>query len=103
MQDKDWTCKKCTLVNVPAMLACAACGGSKLRSISSIEETTLKKGEFWSCVKCTLKNSLSDNICGACKTPRNMTNPGNNLVNILLFLRLAFLLYSENLHSFFGS
>ncbi|XP_021707581.1 calpain-D isoform X2 [Aedes aegypti] len=76
MQDKDWTCKKCTLVNAPTALACAACGGSKLRSISSIEETTLKKGEFWSCGKCTLKNSLTDNICGACKSQRNITNPG---------------------------
>lgn len=85
MQDKDWTCKKCTLVNAPTMLACAACGGSKLRSISSIEETTLKKGEFWSCVKCTLKNSLSDNICGACKSPKNVTNPGNNLINTISY------------------
>lgn len=67
----NWTCKKCTLVNVSTTLACIACGGSKLRSICSIEETTLRKGEFWSCTKCTLKNSLSNTTCAACKSQRS--------------------------------
>ncbi|XP_055621619.1 calpain-D isoform X2 [Toxorhynchites rutilus septentrionalis] len=75
MPDHEWTCKKCTLVNNPAVLACIACGGSKLRSICIVQETTLKKGEFWSCIKCTLKNSLVDSICGACKSSRTTNYP----------------------------
>lgn len=46
------------------------CGGSKLRSITSVEDLTLRKGEFWSCSQCTLKNSLATHTCSACKAPR---------------------------------
>lgn len=66
----EWTCKKCTLVNSPAVKACIVCGGSKLRSVSACEDQTLRKGEFWSCVQCTLKNSLGTSVCSACKSAR---------------------------------
>ncbi|XP_011187602.1 calpain-D isoform X2 [Zeugodacus cucurbitae] len=70
--DGQWTCKKCTLVNDPSSIACAVCGGSKLRSICSIEDMTLRKGEFWTCSKCTLKNNLSTGVCIACKSVRSL-------------------------------
>lgn len=69
---QDWTCKKCTLVNSMQNKVCVVCGGSKLKSISSVEDMTLRKGEFWSCAQCTLKNSLSTNTCVACKTVRQI-------------------------------
>lgn len=53
-------------------MACVVCGGSKLKSITSIEDMTLRKGEFWSCSQCTLKNSLNSNICIACKSVRTI-------------------------------
>lgn len=68
----EWTCKKCTLVNSPRVKACVVCGGSRLRSISAIEDMTLRKGEFWSCSQCTLKNSLSASACSACKAVRQV-------------------------------
>lgn len=71
-----WTCKKCTLVNSSLDSVCVVCGGSKLRSISSIEDQTLRKGEFWSCPQCTLKNSLAVNVCSACKAIRNILPSG---------------------------
>lgn len=66
----EWTCKKCTLLNSAENQACIVCGGSKLRSISAVEDMTLRKGEFWTCSKCTLKNSLAAAECAVCKTPR---------------------------------
>lgn len=69
---EEWTCKKCTLVNSPRVKACVVCGGSKLKSISSVEDMTLRKGEFWSCAQCTLKNSLSATSCIACKAIRQI-------------------------------
>eukprot|EP00099_Drosophila_melanogaster_P003007 NP_001162813.1 small optic lobes, isoform E [Drosophila melanogaster] len=69
-RDEPWTCKKCTLVNYSTAMACVVCGGSKLKSISSIEDMTLRKGEFWTCSHCTLKNSLHSPVCSACKSHR---------------------------------
>lgn len=70
--DKDeWTCKKCTLVNVEQTAVCVACGGSKIRSLTSTPEATLKHGEFWRCPRCTLKNSLKVAACAICMTPRS--------------------------------
>ncbi|XP_070074581.1 calpain-D isoform X2 [Drosophila takahashii] len=69
-RDEPWTCKKCTLVNYSTAMACVVCGGSKLKSISSIEDMTLRKGEFWTCGHCTLKNSLHSPVCSACKSHR---------------------------------
>lgn len=68
----EWTCKKCTLVNSQRVKACIVCGGSRLRSISAVEDMTLRKGEFWSCAACTLKNSLSSTTCSACKAARQV-------------------------------
>lgn len=65
---QEWTCKKCTLVNSMQSTTCVVCGGSKLKSVSTFEELTLRKGEFWVCTHCTLKNSLSTTICAACKS-----------------------------------
>lgn len=69
---EEWTCKKCTLVNSYRVKACIVCGGSKLKSISAVEDMTLRKGEFWSCAQCTLKNSLSTSTCIACKAIRQI-------------------------------
>lgn len=70
--DKDeWICKKCTLVNADDTAVCIACGGSKIRSLTSTPEATLKYGEFWLCPRCTLKNSLKEIACVACKTPHS--------------------------------
>lgn len=69
---QEWTCKKCTLVNTIQNKACVVCGGSKLRSVTAIEDMTLRKGEFWTCAQCTLKNSLSKNTCIACKSARQV-------------------------------
>ena len=68
--EEHWTCKKCTLVNAVTENACIVCGGSKLKSITSIEDMTLRRGEFWTCSKCTLKNSLSIGVCSAGKAVR---------------------------------
>ncbi|PSN37268.1 Calpain-D [Blattella germanica] len=70
--EQDWTCKKCTLVNSGTAMACVVCGGSKLRSITMVEDMTLRKGEFWACVQCTLKNPLSAQSCMACKTTKKL-------------------------------
>lgn len=67
---QDWTCRKCTLVNSGRCVACIVCGGSKLNSVTTIEDMTLKKGEFWTCPQCTLKNPLTSNTCVACKSLR---------------------------------
>lgn len=75
---QEWTCKKCTLVNSAQATTCAVCGGSKLRSISTFEELTLRKGEFWVCTHCTLKNSLSITICGACKSVKQISGQQTN-------------------------
>lgn len=69
---ETWTCKKCTLVNSTKDHACIVCGGSKLKSISSVEDMTLRKGEFWTCSQCTLKNSLAFGVCSACKAVRTL-------------------------------
>ncbi|XP_061929812.1 calpain-D isoform X1 [Apis cerana] len=63
-----WTCKKCTLLNAASRTTCEACGGSKLKSIMHLEDTTLRKGESWVCPSCTLRNPLSAQTCNACKT-----------------------------------
>lgn len=65
----EWICKKCTLLNTEETVICIACGGSKIRSLTSTPDTTLKNGEFWSCPRCTLKNTLTEAFCSACKTP----------------------------------
>ncbi|CAB3373698.1 Hypothetical predicted protein [Cloeon dipterum] len=62
-----WACKKCTLLNDGSSMACVVCGGSKLRSITQVEDLTLRKGEFWACPLCTLRNPLSEPRCMACK------------------------------------
>lgn len=72
VSEAEWTCKKCTLVNSAATMACVVCGGSKLRSITITEDKTLRKGEFWACHQCTLKNSLATSTCIACKTVRQV-------------------------------
>lgn len=74
----EWTCKKCTLVNSSLAIVCVICGGSKLKSVSTIEELTLRKGEFWVCTHCTLKNSLSTTICGACKSVKQISGQQSN-------------------------
>ncbi|XP_052899862.1 calpain-D [Anopheles moucheti] len=79
--EKEWSCRKCTLVNTSTALACIACGGSKLRSICNVEEMTLKKGEFWTCHKCTLKNSIMQPDCSACKTVRPSAKGSSVLMN----------------------
>uniref|UniRef100_A0A182W5D9 Cap-specific mRNA (nucleoside-2'-O-)-methyltransferase 1 n=1 Tax=Anopheles minimus TaxID=112268 RepID=A0A182W5D9_9DIPT len=79
--EKEWSCRKCTLVNSSTALACIACGGSKLRSICNVEEMTLKKGEFWTCHKCTLKNSIMQPDCSACKSVRPAVKGAGVLVN----------------------
>lgn len=66
--EQKWTCKKCTLVNSGHALTCEACCGSKLKSLSTAADMTLRKGEFWSCSKCTLKNPLTLSVCKVCKT-----------------------------------
>lgn len=64
----SWTCKKCTLLNPVSRATCEACGGSKLRSVSShLEDPTLRRGEFWVCPSCTLRNPMSAQTCQACK------------------------------------
>lgn len=68
----EWTCKKCTLVNSIQNKVCIICGGSKLKSVSAVEDMTLRKGMFWTCAQCTLKNSLSTNVCSACKSAKQM-------------------------------
>uniref|UniRef100_A0A182MHM0 Calpain-D n=1 Tax=Anopheles culicifacies TaxID=139723 RepID=A0A182MHM0_9DIPT len=80
--EKEWSCRKCTLVNSSTALACIACGGSKLRSICNVEEMTLKKGEFWTCHKCTLKNSIMQPDCSACKSVRPSVK-GSGVLNSL--------------------
>lgn len=75
---QEWTCKKCTLVNSAQATTCIVCGGSKLKSVSTFEELTLRKGEFWVCTHCTLKNSLSITICGACKSVKQISGQQTN-------------------------
>ncbi|ENN80201.1 hypothetical protein YQE_03371, partial [Dendroctonus ponderosae] len=70
IDEQQWTCKKCTLVNNGFALICEACCGSKLKSLAVNHDMTLKKGEFWICSKCTLKNSLSSVACKVCKTEK---------------------------------
>ncbi|XP_015116996.1 calpain-D [Diachasma alloeum] len=63
-----WTCRKCTLLNPSTRTTCEACGGSKLRSVTHLEDPTLRKGESWVCPSCTLRNPLTAQNCNACKT-----------------------------------
>lgn len=81
--EHQWSCRKCTLKNLPTVNACVVCGGSKLKSVSTFEDTTLKKGEFWTCQQCTLKNSLEHPNCSACKAQRVVrpTNVSRNVLN----------------------
>lgn len=69
-----WTCVKCTLVNSESVVACAACGGSKLRS-SGASRASWHAGESaednietpaWVCAVCTLHNSARARRCRAC-------------------------------------
>ncbi|XP_068622966.1 calpain-D [Battus philenor] len=53
-----WSCTRCTLVNEPSAVACAACAGSRPAP-----------NAHWSCSSCTLRNPLSATLCLACKTP----------------------------------
>lgn len=71
--DVKWTCRKCTLVNLGSDVACIACGGSKLKSTSVINDLTLRKGEFWTCQHCTLKNPLNVQICQVCKNQNKLS------------------------------
>lgn len=68
LNERGWVCKKCTLVNAADKAVCVVCGGSKIRSLTSTPEATLKRGEFWMCPRCTLKNALKLKQCNACKT-----------------------------------
>lgn len=81
--EHQWTCRKCTLKNLPSANACVVCGGSKLKSVSMFEDMTLKKGEFWTCHQCTLKNSLENSSCKACKAQKVVrpTNVSRNVMN----------------------
>lgn len=73
-----WTCKKCTLLNKASRATCEACGGSKLRSVSHLEDPTLRKGESWVCPSCTLRNPLTAIACNACKNQSFTETPREN-------------------------
>lgn len=75
---QEWTCKKCTLVNTTNVLTCVVCGGSKLKSVSTFEELTLRKGHYWVCTHCTLKNEISTTICAACKSVKQISGQQTN-------------------------
>lgn len=75
---QEWTCKKCTLVNTPQCTTCVVCGGSKLKSVSTFEELTLRKGHYWVCTHCTLKNQISTTICAACKSVKQISGQQTN-------------------------
>ncbi|XP_055303942.1 calpain-D-like [Sitodiplosis mosellana] len=75
---QEWTCKKCTLVNTPQCTTCVVCGGSKLKSVSTFEELTLRKGHYWVCTHCTLKNEISTTICAACKSVKQISGQQTN-------------------------
>lgn len=75
--EQQWTCKKCTLLNVGNVNACVVCGGSKLRALTITHDYTLRRGEFWSCSKCTLKNPLSSSSCKVCKTKKHLETPNH--------------------------
>lgn len=75
---QEWTCKKCTLVNSPKCRTCAVCGGSKLKSVSTFEELTLRKGHYWVCTHCTLKNEIATTICAACKSVKQISGQQTN-------------------------
>lgn len=75
---QEWTCKKCTLVNTPQCMTCVVCGGSKLKSVSTFEELTLRKGHYWVCTHCTLKNEISTTICAACKSVKQISGQQTN-------------------------
>ena len=73
-----WTCRKCTLLNPASRTTCEACGGSKLRSVSHLEDPTLRKGESWVCSSCTLRNPLTAISCNACKNQSFTESPREN-------------------------
>lgn len=75
---QEWTCKKCTLVNSPKNNTCVVCGGSKLKSVSTFEELTLRKGHYWVCTHCTLKNEITTTICAACKSVKQISGQQTN-------------------------
>lgn len=75
---QEWTCKKCTLVNTNVNQTCVVCGGSKLKSVSTFEELTLRKGHYWVCTHCTLKNEISTTICAACKSIKQISGQQTN-------------------------
>ncbi|KAI5639006.1 zn-finger in ran binding protein and others domain-containing protein [Phthorimaea operculella] len=53
-----WSCTRCTLVNEPTTISCAACAGQRPPPTN-----------YWSCSSCTLRNPVSASVCVACKTP----------------------------------
>lgn len=73
-----WTCKKCTLLNPTSKTTCEACGGSKLRSVSHLDDPTLRKSESWVCQSCTLRNPLTAITCNACKNQSFTETPREN-------------------------
>lgn len=73
-----WTCKKCTLLNPATRTTCEACGGSKLRSVSHLDDPTLRKSESWVCQSCTLRNPLTAITCNACKNQSFSETPREN-------------------------
>lgn len=73
--DEKWVCCKCTLLNDGQHTACAACGGSKLRSLLPSNDATLRKGEFWVCPLCTLRNPVGCTDCKVCRSSKNLQLP----------------------------
>ena len=60
----NWNCRRCTLENVPAALACSVCGALK------------PPDDGWHCVKCTFHNISPSRFCKLCRRPRpiSLTN-----------------------------
>ncbi|PSN35671.1 Calpain-D [Blattella germanica] len=63
-----WSVGQCPFFDSLCNALCGDCNG-----ISSLNERTIRAGEYWVCRQCGLKNSLNTNICQACKTVKTMS------------------------------
>ena len=71
LNNDDWECSVCTLLNNNQSTECVACGTSR---DGNLENTTA----VWTCEYCTTFNQMSTDICISCGLPMNSNIQNTN-------------------------